>query len=302
MKKLNVYGFLFIVPFFLVFAVFTAYPIINTLVTSFTNESLSSMEEPVFNGVDNYVAEIASPLFWKSFLNTLAIWIPNIVVQMLLALTIAAIFTNYQLKLRGKGFFRAVFFFPNIVTITTVAILVYVLFDWQSGSVNQFFYGQNKDQYTNWFSNGTSIQLIIAGTQTWMWFGYTAITLIAGIQSMPRELFEAAVIDGASPVQVFFKITLPYIRPIFVYVMVTSLIGGLQMFDLPWVMFPGGQGGAEQSGLTMSVYTYARAFAWDQNLGAASAVAWITFAIIAVFTFVYLRLTYGKDGSQEGIR
>jgi len=301
LKKIDNFAFVMILPFFLGFLIFTLYPVFNTLVTSFTDESLSSFDAPAFVGLDNYLSEITSELFWKSFTNTWMIWLPNIATQIGLALFLAAVFTNYELNIRGKGFFRAVFFFPNIVTITTVAVLVGALFDWQSGAVNQLLHGADKTGYTNWFGQGLTIQWVIAGVQTWTWFGYTAITLMAGIQAMPKELFEAALIDGASGRQIFFRIVLPFIQPIMVYVMITSLIGGMNMFDLPWVMFPGGQGGADQGAITMSVYMYARAFAWDQNLGSGSAVAWIVFVLIAVFTLLYLKATYGNKSSEEGI-
>ncbi len=299
MNTLNSYGYLFILPFFLVFAVFTAYPIINTLVTSFTDESLTSFSPPAFTGISNYAAEITSALFWKSVLNTWKIWLPNIAAQMGLALLVAALLTDLQLQIRGKGILRAIYFFPNIVTITTIAILVYVLFDWQSGAMNQLLHGSDKSRYLNFFGRGWIIQLIIAGVETWIWFGYTSITLMAGIQAVPRELVEAALIDGARGSQIFFKVIIPNIRPIMIYVIITSLIGGMQMFDLPWVMFPGGQGGSDQGGITMSVYMYSRAFAWDQNLGSGSAVAWILFALIAVFSYIAIRITYGNKGSQE---
>jgi len=301
MKKLNAYGYIFILPFFLAFVVFTAYPVLNTLLVSFSDESLTSFDAPIFVGVDNYIAELSSALFWRSFVNTWIIWAPNIVAQLALALLLAAIFTNYELKIRGKAVFRAIYFFPNIITITTIAILVYVLFDWQNGVVNQVFHGPDKSTYTNFFGKGWIIQMIIAGVQTWIWFGYTAIVLMAGIQAMPKETFEAALIDGASAGRIFFRIILPFIRPIMAFVVITSLIGGMNMFDLPWVMFPGGQGGADQGGITMAVYMYARAFAWDQNLGSGSAVAWIVFLLIAFFSFLYIKLSYGKDNAQEGV-
>lgn len=301
MKKLNNYGYLFILPFFLVFCVFTAYPIINTLITSFTDESMTSLAAPAFVGFANYVAEIGSSLFWKSFANTLWIWGPNIIVQMSLALFLAALLTDFHLRIKGKGIFRAIYFFPNIVTVTTIAVLVYVLFDWQSGTVNQLIHGTDKKTYTNFFGSGRTVQMIIAGVQTWIWFGYTTISLMAGIQAVPKELVEAAVIDGARGRQIFFRVIIPSIRPILVYIAVTSLIGGLQMFDLPWIMFPGGQGGADQGGITMSVYMYSRAFAWDQNLGSGSAVAWILFVMIAIFSVIAIRVMYGKKNSQEGI-
>jgi len=300
-RNYNAYGYWFILPFFLVFLVFTAYPILNTLFDSFTNDSFSNFGTPAFVGLKNYANEITSSLFWKSFFNTWIIWIPNIVTQMTLALLLAALFTNYELNIKGKGIFRAIFFFPNIITITTIAILVYVLFDWQSGAINQIFFGPDKKEYINWFGKGFVIQMIIGGVQTWIWFGYTAIMLMAGIQAMPKEMFEAALIDGASGSKIFFRIILPFIRPILAYVAVTSIIGGMQMFDLPWVMFPGGQGGADQGGITMTVYMYARAFSWDQNLGGGSAVAWIMFALIAIFSILYLRIAYGKRSSDEGV-
>ncbi len=299
MRKLDSYGYLFIAPFFIVFAIFAAYPIINTLVTSFTDESLASLDAPAFVGISNYAAEIASSLFWKSFFNTWKIWLPNIAAQMGLALLVAAVLTDLQLKIKGKGVLRAIYFFPNIITITTIAILVYVLFDWQSGVVNQFLHGKDKSAYQNFFGQGWTIQLIIAAVETWIWFGYTSITLMAGIQAVPQELVEAALMDGARGPQIFFRVVLPNIRPIMIYVIITSLIGGMQMFDLPWVMFPGGQGGSDQGGITMSVYMYSRAFAWDQNLGSGSAVAWILFALIAVFSYIAIRITYGNKGSQE---
>jgi len=301
MKKLNSYGYLFVLPFFLAFLVFTAYPIINTLLVSFTDETFDTTTVK-FVGFTNFIRELSSPLFWKSFLNTVVIWVPNIVAQLALALLLAAIFTNYELKIKGRGLFRAIFFFPNIITISTIAILVYVLFDWQNGVVNQLFHGADKEHYANFFGRGWIIQMIISGVQTWLWFGYTMITLMAGIQAMPKETFEAALIDGASGGRIFFRIILPFIRPIMAYVFITSLIGGMNMFDLPWVMFPGGQGGADQGGITMAVYMYARAFAWDKDLGSGSAVAWVVFLMIALFSFIYIRFAYGKDSSEEGVK
>ena len=302
MRGLNRWAYLFILPFFVIFAIFTAYPIISTLITSFTNESMATMSTK-FVGLSNYYAEITSGLFWKSFGNTLAIWIPNIILQMAIALLLAAWFTNSELKLKGKGVFRAIFFFPNIITVTTIAILVYVLFDWQHGVINQLVFGSGSAEtakYINWFDRGWRIQLIIGIIQTWMWFGYTMIMLMAGIQAMPVSMYEAATIDGASGARIFFSIVLPYIRPILVYIIITSIIGGLQMFDMPWVLFQN-QGGADQGAMTMSVYMYSRSFTWDQNLGAGSAVAWIMFGIIAMASFAYLKVAYGKEDRQEGV-
>lgn len=317
MQRVNRFGYLFIVPFFILFCVFTAYPILNTLYTSFTDDSAEIMDpsQISFVGFENYTQVLGAgtenfnlfdlqtyPLFWKAFLHTWAMWLPNILLQIGLALVLAAWFTNYELNMKGRGFFRAIYFFPNLITITTIAILIYILFDWQHGFVNQLLFGspQKDGNYLNWFGTNFRIWSIIAGVQTWMWFGYTMITIMAGIESMPRSYFEAALVDGASGPRIFFSIVLPYIKPIMTFVVITSLIGGMQLFDLPWVMFPGGQGGADQAGITMSVYMYGRAFAWDQSLGAGSAAAFIMFAIIGIFSIIYLKMINTNSG-KEGV-
>ncbi len=285
------YGYLFVLPFFLAFAVFWVYPIVNTFVTSLTNEDFT-LPDRVFVGFQNYIDELLRPEFWGSLANTFIIWIPNIIAQLSLALFIAVVLTEERLKLRGVGAFRAIFFFPNLVTIASLGILTYAILDWQSGALNQLIFGTGEgasENYIFWLNSPEYSRATVSIVQTWMWFGYTMILFMAGIQTIPQSLFEAAHIDGASRWQNFWKITFPLLSPVMVYIIITSFIGGLNMFDFPWVLTQG-RGGPEQSLTTAAVYMYKRAFQWYQ-LGSGSSVSYILFFFTAIFSAFYLRMT-----------
>ena len=301
MKKPDKWAYLFILPFFVVFAVFTAYPIGNTLWVSLTDETMTTFESH-FIGLENYFAELSQPLFWKAFLNTWIIWLPNIVAQLVIGLGLAWILTNKRLKPKGGKLFRAVYFFPNLVTVASIAVLTYALFDWQKGPVNFVLFGTGPEaakHYIWWFNDPVLSQILVSVIQTWMWFGYTMILFVAGIQAISETYIEAALIDGASEWQIFRHIVLPLLAPMMTYVLITSLIGGMQMFDLPWVLTNGAgnaPGGVDNALTTSMVYLYSRAFSWDQNLGGASAVSWLLFLFIAAVSALYLRATRSKQG------
>ena len=305
MTKQDRWGYLFILPFFFAFAVFTAYPIVNTFWVSLTDETMTTFESN-FIFFENYIAELSQPLFWKAFLVTWIVWLPNIVAQLSVALFLAWALTNHRVKIKGTDAFRAIFFFPNLVPVASIAVLAYALFDWQTGPVNQLLFGTGpsaKNHYIWWFNDAHMSQIIVSSIQTWMWFGYTMTMFVAGVLAIPQTLFEAAVIDGASEWQIFTRVTLPNLKPIMQYVLITSLIGGMQMFDLPWILTQGSglaPGGVDNSLTTIMVYMYSRAFTWDQNLGGASAVSWLLFIFVAAVSAVYLRLTRDKD-SMGGI-
>ena len=305
MTKQDRWGYVFILPFFIAFAVFTAYPIVNTFWVSLTDETMTTFESN-FIFLDNYIAELSQPLFWKAFLVTWIVWLPNIVAQIAIALFLSWALTNHRVKIRGTNAFRAIYFFPNLVPVASIAVLAYALFDWQTGPVNQLLFGTDasaKDHYIWWFNDAHLSQVIVSSIQTWMWFGYTMTMFVAGVLAIPQTLFEAAVIDGASEWQIFTRITLPNLKPIMQYVLITSLIGGMQMFDLPWILTQGSglaPGGVDNSLTTIMVYMYSRAFTWDQNLGGASAVSWLLFIFVAAVSALYLRLTRDKD-SMGGI-
>jgi multiple sugar transport system permease protein len=238
-------------------------------------------------------------------LNTWTIWLPNIVAQVAIGLGLAWILTNRRLKVKGGHGFRAVFFFPNLVTVASIAVMAYALFDWQRGPINYLLFGTGpgaSDHYIWWFNDPRMSQIVVSVIQTWMWFGYTMILFVAGLQSISESYIEAALIDGATEGQIFRRILLPLLGPMMTYVLITSLIGGMQMFDLPWVLTNGAgfaPGGVDNSLTTSMVYMYSRAFSWDQNLGGASAVSWLLFLFVAVLSGLYLRFLKGRQGGLE---
>lgn len=292
----SAYGYLFILPFFLAFILFWLYPAVSSFVTSLTDEDFTRAGRS-FVGFQNYLYELTSPGFWRSFLNTWIIWLPNIILQLAVALFLAVILTNVQIRIRGLGMFRAIYFFPNLVTVASIAILAYAVLDWQNGVLNQIVFGTSegaKESYIFWLNNPIASRIIVSIIQTWMWFGYTMILFIAGIQAIPASLFEAAVVDGANSTKVFRQITLPLLKPVMIYVVITSLIGGMNMFDLPWIITRG-RGGPDLSLTTTVVYLFNRAFRFYQ-LGAGAAVSYLLLIFTAGFSFIYLRfIGFGKE-------
>lgn len=295
-RKYARYGYLFILPFFVTFAVFWLYPVISTLITSFTNEDFTRASRE-FVGFQNYFYEITNAGFWRSFLNTWIIWLPNIILQLGIALFLAVILTNIQVRIRAVGVFRAVFFFPNLVTVASIAILAYAVLDWQSGVLNQMIFGTApgaQERYIFWLNDPIMSRIFVSLVQTWMWFGYTMILFMAGIQSISASLFEAAFVDGAGPARIFRSVTLPLLKPVMIYVVITSLIGGLNIFDLPWIITRG-RGGPDQSLTTTVVYLFNRAFRFYQ-LGAGASVSYLLLIVTGIFSYIYLKFVgFGRE-------
>lgn len=291
--KYGQYGYIFILPFFIVMSLFIIYPIIQTMSLSFT-EWDGSIIPPKFVGFQNYAELIRDPLFYKSVANTWIIWIANIIPQMLFGLGLAVLLTDRNIK--GKEFFRAVYYLPNLITMASIGALVYFMFDWQSGSVNKILMGLKiiKEPFY-WFQDITASRLIVSFTAWWMWFGYTMIIFMAGIKAIPEDLFEAARVDGASKWQVFWNVTLPLLKPIMLYQIVTSVIGGLSMYDLPFVI-SGGTGSPQDSLTTMVMYVYSTAFRnFHYGYGSAIGVGLFIHIIIVVaiaFKFVNPKNVY----------
>ena len=295
-SKKGLIGLVFILPFFLLFIVFQVYPIVYTLFLSFTK--FDGVADPVWNNFANYIRFFSMDLvgedarFTAAYLNTWTIWLPNIITQLALALFCAVLLTNIRLRIKGVGLFRAIFYFPNLVTAASLAVLFAVLTDWQYGAINQLLFGDNKAAYINWAgADGLRLQFIVSGIQTWIWFGNTMILIMAGLTGIPQSYYEAAWMDGASSSRTFFKITLPLLQPIMVYIAITSLIGGMQIFDIPFnITTPPGAGGIQNSMITATVYTYEKAFGQTKpNFGYAAALSYIQFVLILIFSLIYFR-------------
>lgn len=323
-SKLNYsrYGYYFILPFFIVYCIFSLYPLIYTFYTSFTGTVTSTSDTGVlisetgFVGLDNFktlltgqandtYAEFNSKslhdLFLTSLKYTFQIWLMNFAPQILLSLLLAIWFTDNRLKIKGKGFFKVVMYMPNIITAASVAVLFLSLFGKTKMSpVNGALISMGiiDTPIDFLFSKGGSIKrIIIACIQCWMWYGNTMILLIAGIMGISPSLFEAAEIDGANSTQVVCNITLPLLRPILVYTVMTSMIGGLQMFDVP-LLFTTGQD-IDPNSRTIAVFIYERYMGTIKNYGLSGAASILLFIITSVLGFFVYRMNTDTSGNVK---
>ena len=234
MKKKKVsyakYGYIFSIPFITAFLLFTLYPLLYTVVIGFTD--LKGLGRTDFNFCpdlfQNFKTILANASFKTAFANTFIIWGFNFLPQILLALLLAALFTNNRRKIKGQGFFKVVFYMPNIITAATVAILFASLFGYPMGPMNDLIkmFGAEDSYY--FLNNKYWAKGVVAFIQFWQWYGYTMIILISGILGINPELFEAAEIDGASGWKKFWAITFPLISPTTFYMFIMGVIGGLQ--------------------------------------------------------------------------
>jgi multiple sugar transport system permease protein len=285
-EKYNRFGYYFLIPFFLIFLIFQLYPIIYTFMISFTNMAgFNSFADSSFVGFGNFKQVLGDSLFQSALGNTLLLWIINIVPQMGFALLLASWWSNTHLNLKFTKFFKVVFYLPNMIMAASVAGLFYNLFS-VSGPINQILISTGIiGKAFNFFQSEWGTRGLISFIQFWMWYGQTAIVLVAGILSIDESLFEAARMDGANDGTIFRKITLPLLKPILMYTLVTSFVGGLQVFDIPYLI---NRGQISNGNRTLATYIYNMAFTGDQNFGisaAASIVLLIVAAIVSIFMF-----------------
>jgi len=289
------YGYIFSIPFVLAFLVFQLYPIAYTTIIGFTDlKGLGKTDFSFYPDIfRNFKLILSNPTFIESLGNTALIWIINFVPQIILALLLTAWFTNRRLNIKGQGAFKVMLYMPNIITAATIAILFNALFGYPMGPINDvlvklgildgpYYFLQNK-----WAARG-----IVAFIQFWMWYGYTMIILIAGVLGINPSLFEAAEIDGATGTQTFFHVTLPSLRTILLYVLVTSMIGGLNMFDIPKLL---NLGGPDNATLTSSVFIYNQAFSGSYLYNRAAAASLVMFVIIAILSGVLFYIMRDRD-------
>lgn len=292
-ERYNRCGWFFIAPFFTAFIVFQLYPILYTVFLSFTDLKGWSTEA-AFVGLANYRSIFSNPLFIKSVQNTFILWGVNFIPQIGLALLLAAWFTNLKLKLIGTGFFKIIFYLPNIITAASVAVLFYALFSFPMGPMNLVLTRMGVlGQPFDFFRSVTGTRLIVSFIQFWMWYGQTTIVLVAGILSIDQSLFESAMVDGASDNQIFSKITLPLLKPILLYTFVTSLIGGLQMFDIPFLLT---NGNPDNSVNTLTMFIYKQAFTGSRNFQMAAAASVILLLMSVLLSTLLFR--FFKESSK----
>lgn len=290
----NLYGYLFLIPFFLVFIAFSLYPIVNTFYLAFTNTQLLSGFEGEWVGLVNFKRLFETSLFVTSVKNTFTIWIISFIPQITFAMLLAVLFNNQRLKLKGVGVYKAIYFLPNLIMAVTVASLFSSLLSLY-GPVNQFLVSNGfLKESIDYLKSASYTRFTVEFIQFWMWFGQTTIILYAGMTAISPTYYEAAMVDGATQKTMFFNITLPLLKPIVVYTLVTSLVGGLQMFDIPFLI-TNGKGDPNGSVMTMNVLMNMKRTSPAGDIGAAASVSVMIFIISSVLAFAVYKLLSEKE-------
>jgi cellobiose transport system permease protein len=272
---------LFISPFFLLFAVFGLLPIVFTFIVSFYNWDL--LGEPIWAGIDNYTNLLQDPQFFNSLFNTISIFLLSSIPQLATALILAVVLNARNLKLRI--FWRSIILFPFITSTVAVALVFGAMFADNGGMMN-WALGLLGLGPVPWHVDTLPSHLAIAAMVNWRWTGYNTLIFLAALQSVPKELYEAAEIDGASKFSQFVNITIPQIRPTLFFTLITSTIGGLQIFAEPFQFgYASYSGGSDSQFSTLSLYMFDQAFT-QMKLGYSSAVAMGLFLLIAVIAAI----------------
>ena len=285
------WGYLFILPFFIVYISFTLIPQLMTFYNSFFENYMNGLKQvgPNFVGFGNFV-KLFSPdrsgniLMLKYFGNTLVLWVMGAVPQIVVALLLAVFFTSYRLNIKGQQFFKTVIYMPNLIMAAAFSMLFFTLFS-PVGPINQVLLSHGiVEKSVNFLGIKISVRILISLMNFLMWFGNTTILLMAGIQGIDQNMFEAAEIDGANSLQVFFRVTLPLLAPILVYTIITAMIGGLQMFDVPQIL-TNGKGTPDRASMTMVMYLN-NYLGTSKNYGMAGAISVVLFIVSSALSLV----------------
>ena len=294
------WGYLFIAPFFITYAMFKLYPLFLTIYNSFFENYRSGLKQvgPNFVGLANYIKLFTPDAngiidIIKYTGNTVVLWLGGAIPQIVIALLLAIFFTSYRLNIKGQQFFKTVIYMPNLIMASAFSMLFYTLFS-NVGPVNQLLMQMGiAEKPIDFFAIKITVRSLICLMNFLLWFGNTTILLMAGIMGIDQNMFEAANIDGATATQTFFKVTLPLLTPILVYTVITALIGGLQMFDVPQVLTNGG-GTPNRSSMTLIMFlnNYLKT---SKNYGMAGAISVIIFIITGLLSILVYRSLTNKD-------
>lgn len=293
------WGYFFIAPFFIVYAIFSLVPLVSTFYNSLFENYMDGLNQigPKFVGFANF-QEVLSPdgNLMKYVVNTFVIWIIGFIPQIFFSLLLASWFTDIRLKLKATGFFKVVIYLPNVIMAAAISMLFFAIFS-DIGPINAMLVnaGILAEPYS-FFDHEISTRLIIAGINFLLWYGNTTIMLMAAIMGIDPSLYESADIDGATPTQTFWRITIPLIRPLLLYTFITSLIGGLQMFDIPNII-TNKQGSPNRTSMTLVMYLNNHLF--SKNYGMGGAVSVVLFVVGAVLSIVVFYVMRDKDAPKS---
>ncbi|WP_019586719.1 carbohydrate ABC transporter permease [Deinococcus apachensis] len=293
--------YIFISPFFVLFAVFGLFPIVFSLYLSFHSwQPAAGLGDMDFVGWRNFTDNLTDPTFWQSLRNTIVIGLESGIPQHLIAIPLA--FAIHMGLRRMQGILTALYFAPYITSVVAITVIFFTLFSWQYGVVNAVLSslhdlpvigGLFPEEKVNWLGNRSFVQPAVATVVVWRYVGWNVVLYLSGLQSIPRDLYEAASVDGATTWQQFRFITLPLLRPIMFVAITLTLIGNLQLFEEPYIL-TGDSGGIGNMGLTTVMYMY-RTYNFYSDAGLAAAMSWLLFLVIGVLTLVNNRL-FGRSG------
>ncbi len=289
--------YLYIAPFFIAFAITGLYPLLYTAWVSVHKWHLIGGDQG-FNGVTNYVDVLQQATFWVALRNTFSIFLLSSVPQIMVAVLIAYVLNT---NLRARTFWRMGVLLPYVVAPVAVSIIFAKLFADQSGMINALLGHAGLDPI-GWHSSALWSHVAIANMVNFRWTGYNALIVLAAMQAIPAELYEAATVDGAGRARQFFSITVPQLRSTIMFVVITSTIGGLQIFDEPRMFDTAGGGGSDKQWLTLTMYLYQLGWGPQKSFGRASAVAWILFVIILGFAALSFLITRNIASSGSAPR
>ncbi len=292
--RYNKWGYIFLIPFIAVYLIFSFVPLVSTIYNSLFENYRAGLNQvgPNFVGFANFGKLFGDGDIWVYLKNTMIMWIMGFVPQILVSLLLGAWFSDPSLRLKGQRFFKTVIYLPNLIMASAFAMLFFTLFA-DSGPINSILVnsGLISSPY-KFMSHIWSVRWLVAFMNFLMWFGNTTILLMAGMLGIDTALFEAAQVDGATSTQVFFRITLPLLRPILLYVMITSLIGGLQMFDVPQIL-TNGTGDPVRSSMTLIMYLNKHLF--SKNYGMGGALSVLLFIVTGVLSLIIFRINSASE-------
>ena len=294
-KKINYskWGYIFILPFFAAFFIFSFIPLVDTIRYSFYEYYRSGIKEigPNFIGIDNYTSLLQSDML-KYAGNTLVLWVIGFIPQIVIALLLASWFVDARLKIHAQQFFKVVIYLPNLIMASAFAMLFFTLFS-TNGPINSILMSMGlTDNAIDFMGSVFGTRSLVGLMNFLMWFGNTTIMLMAAIMGISPDIFEASELDGCNSTQRFFYITLPLIRPILAYTLITSIIGGLQMFDVPQIL-TNGQGNPDRTSMTLIMFL--NSHLKSKNYGMAGALSVYLFIVSGILCFIVYRMTNDND-------
>lgn len=291
--KDSISAYSMISPFFVLVLLLQLYVFATGLMTSFTDAQV--LDKGVFIGLKNYGEVLTNIEFWRAFRVTFIFAMGSIVTQIPIAFLLAY-FLNFFPIPKLKAVLRSAFFLPCLINVVVIALLFRMLFNPDQGVINWVLGMIGIHENYNWLMDSNLAVPLLIIVAFWQWTGYHMVYFLAQLQTISPELYEAAKIDGASLFSQLFHITLPQLRHAFTFVIITSAIGGFQMFDLVFLLFPNAQYGPNGVARTLIAYIYDEGFSQQFRLGYSSAIGWITFIIIMLFSLFQLKfIGLGKN-------